>query len=158
MIRREWIRHAAAAVVGGATVTRAESLIAPMRRGIPMLVLRSDGCACCAPWADHVRERGFEVHMHDSPDLEAVKERLGVPIDLQSCHTGIVEGYVVEGHVPADFIRRMLEEAPEITGITVPGMPVGAPGREGENPEPFDIVAFGPREGDRYVLGSVTPG
>lgn len=158
MISREWLRHAATGVIGGTAARRAQSLIAPMRRGTPMLVLRNDGCMCCEPWADHVRERGLQVDLHESPDLDAVKARLGVPANLQSCHTGIVEGYVVEGHVPVDFILQMLEEAPEITGITVPDLPIGSPGMEGANPEPFDVVAFGPSEADRYVVGSVALG
>ncbi|MBW3552272.1 MAG: DUF411 domain-containing protein [Gemmatimonadetes bacterium] len=147
-----------AALAGAATgmpgATRARS-----RRGTPIFALRNPGCMCCIGWADHLREHGFEVHLHDSPDLQAVKERLGIPEDLEGCHTAMVEGYIVEGHVPAGFIERMLEEKPQVAGIAVPGMPVGSPGMEGPNPQPFDIIAYGGAAArERYVFGTFTPG
>lgn len=92
----------------------------------------------------HLRQSGFRVDARDVTDLDAVKVRHGVPVKLQSCHTALVDRYVVEGHVPADVIDRLLRERPSIAGLAVPGMPVGAPGMElaGEKPERFDVLAF----------------
>ena len=99
-----------------------------------------------------------EVHLHDSPDLTAVKERLGIEEDLRGCHTGIVEGYVIEGHVSAEFVRRRLDETPDLAGIAVPGMPIGSPGMEGAGARPYGVIAFGARgDADRYVFGTATP-
>jgi hypothetical protein len=81
-------------------------------------------------WADRITEAGFDVTVDDSQDMAALKAKLGVPNDLASCHTGVVDGYVIEGHVPADDIKRLVKERPEAKGIAVPGMPVNSPGME----------------------------
>jgi hypothetical protein len=86
----------------------------------------------------------------------SVKVDAGVPADLSSCHTAIIDGYVVEGHVPAYVVRKLLKERPEITGITVPGMPVGSPGMEGPNPKPYQVLAVD-HEGNRTVFAEVDP-
>ena len=93
---------------------------------------------------DHLRAGGFAVKTDDTEELVPIKRRLGVPADLQSCHTAEVAGYVVEGHVPADVIDRLLRERPRISGLAVPGMPIGSPGMEspGLKPEPYQILAF----------------
>ena len=93
---------------------------------------------------DHLRAGGFAVKTDDTEELAPIKRRLGVPADLQSCHTAEVAGYVVEGHVPADVIDRLLRERPRISGLAVPGMPIGSPGMEspGLKPEPYQILAF----------------
>jgi hypothetical protein len=93
---------------------------------------------------DHLRGNGFTVDARDVTDLNAVKRRHGVPAKLASCHTGLVDGYVLEGHVPADVIDRLLRERPKLAGLAVPGMPVGSPGMEvpGQKPERYDVVAF----------------
>jgi hypothetical protein len=92
----------------------------------------------------HLREHGFPVEERSAPDLGAVRRQHGVPPDLQSCHTALVAGYVVEGHVPADLIDRLLGERPPVAGLAVPGMPVGAPGMEvpGQKPERYQVYAF----------------
>lgn len=87
--------------------------------------------------------------MNDA-QLAAIKAEHGVPVRLQACHTGVVEGYVIEGYVPADVMRRLLEERPDVVGLAVPGMPVGSPGMEGPNPQPYNVVAFD-REGRTSV-------
>lgn len=101
-------------------------------------------CGCCASWVEHMRTAGFEVEVEETDELERVKSELGVPSELESCHTAEVEGYVIEGHVPADVIARLLTERPEVRGIAVPGMPAGSPGMETSDgqTEPFDIVSF----------------
>jgi hypothetical protein len=102
-----------------------------------------------------MREHGFEVEVRDVADLREIKATTGVPQELSSCHTAIVDGYVVEGHIPADVILRFLEERPEAAGLAVPGMPAGSPGMEmdGVAPQPYDIVAFD-RDGRTTVFDS----
>ncbi len=109
-------------------------------------VYRTPTCGCCGKWVDHLREAGFRVAVHDLSDLSAVKAAYRVPRNLESCHTGLVEGYVVEGHVPASDIRRLLRERPAIRGLAVPKMPLGSPGMEHPDPrrhEAYSVLAFG---------------
>ncbi|MEM9177412.1 MAG: DUF411 domain-containing protein, partial [Myxococcota bacterium] len=97
---------------------------------------------------EHLREAGFAVESMDLRDLTAVKAESGVGRDLASCHTALVDGYVLEGHVPASDVARLLAERPAITGLAVPGMPIGSPGMEHPDPsrhEPYDVIAFGPQ-------------
>ncbi|HEX5831016.1 MAG TPA: DUF411 domain-containing protein, partial [Gemmatimonadaceae bacterium] len=96
----------------------------------------------CKAWVDHVRKAGFAVEAKDVNDVEPYKAQLGVPLLLASCHTAIVEGYAIEGHVPADLIHRMLKEKPKVAGLAVPGMPMGSPGMEGPRKDAYDVVAF----------------
>lgn len=106
-------------------------------------VYKSPTCGCCTKWVEHLESNGYEVETHDMNNVSPMKQRLGLPQALASCHTGVVGGYVVEGHVPADVIDALLEEKPEnVVGIAVPGMPIGSPGMEGPNPQPYDIIAF----------------
>jgi len=114
--------------------------------GVPTVVVTKDpSCGCCRKWVDHLREAGFTVTVTEGP-VNPVKARLGVPRDLASCHTAVVDGYVVEGHVPADAVKRLLAEHPKGTGLAVPGMPAGSPGMEVEGMEPdtYEVVLFGP--------------
>ncbi|MFQ6047367.1 MAG: DUF411 domain-containing protein [Gemmatimonadales bacterium] len=92
----------------------------------------------------HLQENGFTVQTREVTDaqLVAIKAEHGVPRDLESCHTAIAEGYVVEGHVPADVLARFLEDKPDVRGLTVPGMPIGSPGMEGPNPQPYNVLTF----------------
>jgi hypothetical protein len=124
-----------------------------------VVVYKSPTCGCCEGWIDHLREAGYTVEAVDMPryaELAATKEAAGVPGDLGSCHTAVVEGYTIEGHVPADVIARLLRERPEIKGLSVPGMPIGSPGMEGPNPEVYDVIAF-TAEGERTVFERVDP-
>ncbi|GGO99603.1 hypothetical protein EV664_11754 [Stakelama pacifica] len=109
-------------------------------------MLRDPSCGCCEAWATHVREgMNAEIDVRDSADMAAVKDRHGVPGDLRSCHTMIVEGYVIEGHVPAADVARLLSERREgVEGLAVAGMPVGSPGMEmGGRTQPYQVIAFG---------------
>jgi hypothetical protein len=113
--------------------------------GLPeILVYKTETCGCCASWVDYMRGHGFTVRTEDVTDLTTVKVEHGVPPGLQSCHTALIDGYVVEGHVPVEPILRMLEERPEIAGLVVPGMPTGSPGMEvpGRPADSYDILAF----------------
>jgi hypothetical protein len=104
-------------------------------------------CACCGAWARHMRESGFDVRVHEVADMERVKQANGVPDALQSCHTAVVGGYVIEGHVPADDVRRLLAERLRARGLSVPGMPPSAPGMDIPG-HPFQVVLFGAPTGD----------
>jgi len=108
-------------------------------------VWKDPSCGCCGGWVRHMRGTGFEVVAHDVADLDAVKRANGVPEALWSCHTALVEGYVVEGHVSASAVRRLLAGRPDIRGIALPGMPLGSPGMNGLKTEPFTIYAL-PRD------------
>lgn len=104
-------------------------------------------CGCCSLWVEHLRGEGFTVEVTDTPDLAAVKTRLGVPQGLGSCHTAQIGPFVVEGHVPAREIKRLLADRPAgVAGLAVPGMPIGSPGMEvpGRPADPYAVVAFGP--------------
>ena len=105
-------------------------------------VYKSPTCGCCVKWIDHLEDHGFRVEAVDVIDTRALKREHGVPGPLQACHTARVEGYVVEGHVPAPDIVRLLKERPEVKGLTVPGMPIGSPGMEGPNPERYSTLSF----------------
>jgi len=105
---------------------------------------KSPTCGCCEKWVEHLRAAGFTVRIHDVDDVAPIKLENGLPPEVSSCHTAFIAGYVVEGHVPASDIRRLLAERPPVAGLAVPGMPVGAPGMEGANPVPYEVVSFGP--------------
>lgn len=99
--------------------------------GLPNVVVhKSPTCGCCGAWVEHMRDAGFPVEVRNADNLEPVKSRLGVPYGKGSCHTAEVDGYFVEGHVPASDIKRMLAERPDALGLTLPGMPIGSPGME----------------------------
>ena len=110
-------------------------------------VTKDANCGCCNGWIDHLREEGFTVSAADSTRLNQLKAALGVPRELASCHTAEVSGYVIEGHVPAAAIRKLLTEGPEARGLAVPGMPVGSPGMEveGQAADRYAVVLFGPK-------------
>ena len=137
--RREWIRITTA---GAAAVLATGALPAFSASVISITVYKSPSCGCCRKWVEHLRTNGFDVSTRDLDDLSEVKATFGVPQKLQSCHTATVGSYVVEGHVPADSIKRMLRERPKIAGLAVPGMPQGSPGMEGGTPEHYDVIAF----------------
>lgn len=105
-------------------------------------VYKNPTCECCEKWAEHLRKRGFRVDIHVADDLNAVKKKYGVPDKLATCHTAVVGSYVVEGHVPADVIQRLVRERPVVAGIAVPGMPRGVPGMESPFKDPYDVIAF----------------
>ena len=127
-----------------AAVSTAQPASRPAGARVPIKVYKTATCGCCAKWVDHMKANGFEPTVQDLPDLSAVKLESGVPAALQSCHTAIVDGYVIEGHVPADAVQKLLAQKPRnVIGIAVPGMPIGSPGMEqGPRKDPYDILAF----------------
>jgi hypothetical protein len=120
-------------------------------------VYKSPTCGCCSAWVEHMEEAGFQVETHDmgTAELAALKLEQGVKAPHQSCHTAVVGDYVVEGHVPADLVKRVLQERPEIAGLAVPGMPRGSPGMEvpGGANDRYDVIAFG-EDGRQAVYAS----
>jgi hypothetical protein len=119
-------------------------------------VYKSPTCGCCSKWVRHLEENGFSVETHDVRDLTPMKRANGVPEPLSSCHTAFVGGYVVEGHVPASDVKRLLAQRPQVSGLAVPGMPEGSPGMEGPNPERYRVLTFGP-DGQVDVFSSHGP-
>jgi hypothetical protein len=111
---------------------------------VMLAVYKTPTCGCCSKWVEHMQQNGFTVHVTDLNDLSAIKSKHGVPARLQSCHTGVVNGYVVEGHVPASDVKRMLKELPAIAGLALPGMPIGSPGMEepGMKTQPYEVLTF----------------
>lgn len=149
--RRDWLAMVAGGIALGALGRPASALSRGM---VEVKVYKSPTCGCCGKWVTHLRDHGFTVEVEDVADIAAIKARHGVPGSLSSCHTALVEGYVVEGHVPAGDIRRLLEERPEALGIAAPGMPVGSPGMEvGDRKDPYDVVAFD-RAGKSWIFAS----
>jgi hypothetical protein len=107
-------------------------------------VFKTPTCGCCSQWVEHMRKAGFNVRTTDLVDLSTIKKSRGVPAEVQSCHTAVVNGYVVEGHVPPADVHRMLKEKPSIAGIAVGGMPIGSPGMETPfvKAEPYNVTSF----------------
>jgi hypothetical protein len=107
-----------------------------------IVVYKTATCGCCGKWVDHLKGAGFNPTVHTVQTMDDAPVRKRVPAALHSCHTATLEGYLVEGHVPADVIRKLLREKPRVEGIAVPGMPAGSPGMESNRPEPYDILTF----------------
>ena len=97
-------------------------------------------CGCCAKWAEHMTKAGFKVKAHDVEDVPAMRKKFGIPEKLGSCHTAKVGNYLLEGHVPADDVKRLLKEKPKALGLAVPGMPAGSPGMDVPNSPPYDTL------------------
>lgn len=118
-----------------------------------LTVYKDPSCGCCGAWVDHMKAAGYPATVIEAPRINAVKARLGVPQPLWSCHTAEVEGYVLEGHVPAKALARLLADRPVAKGLAVPGMPVGSPGMEvaGAHTETYDVMLFGDSEPRRFM-------
>jgi hypothetical protein len=110
--------------------------------GTVVEVYKDPTCGCCGKWAEHLRRNGFAVNVNNISDVDAFRTKAGVPPRLASCHTALVDGYVVEGHVPAADIRKLLSERPKAVGLTVPGMPAGAPGMDAPHAPGYDVLLF----------------
>jgi hypothetical protein len=143
LTRRSALLAAVGSLVPAGTLLAAEE---------PVITVHKDPtCGCCSGWVQHLQKAGFVAKVVETRDIDAVKTRLGVPNDLAACHTAEISGYVVEGHVPATALRRLLAERPQAAGLAVPGMPIGSPGMEGGQPERYDVVLFGPNIRRTYM-------
>ena len=128
-----------------AVIVAARTTASQKTSGGPLVeVFKSPTCGCCSKWVEHLRTSGFTVRTTDLNDLHQIKSSRGIPAELQSCHTAIVGGYVVEGHVPASDVQRLLKEKPAVVGIAVGGMPVGSPGMEFRDlkPQAYNVMSF----------------
>ena len=105
-------------------------------------VYKDPSCGCCKSWIEHLIKHGYRVDAKDSDDMAGIKRSLGVSEALTSCHTAVVNGYLIEGHVPAADIARLLKTKPKIAGLAVPGMPMGSPGMEGPRKQKYDVLSF----------------
>jgi hypothetical protein len=139
MNRRHFLA-ASAALATGAVIASGAAAAAPAPR---ITVYKDPNCGCCTAWNQAMQRAGFLIDVRDTPNLAEIKSSLGVPDALASCHTGVISGYVFEGHVPPDLVQKVLREKPAIVGLFVPGMPMGSPGMEGPNPERYDVIALG---------------
>lgn len=106
-------------------------------------VWKSPSCGCCGKWVDYLAARGYKVTVHDTADVNPVKRHHRIPENMWSCHTAVINGYLIEGHVPAEDIERLLRDRPKVAGISVPGMVTGSPGMEGARPQEYDVITFG---------------
>ncbi len=141
--RRTLVVLGAGIVAAGAAAAWGTGLIGGnAAKATEVVVYKSPACGCCGEWVKHLERSGFDVSVHNVDDVIPIKEANGLPDGLESCHTALVDGYVVEGHVPADLVMRMLRERPAIVGLAVPGMPASAPGMDDPSKEPYDVLAF----------------
>jgi hypothetical protein len=148
--RREWLARA----LGGAALLAVSGRTAlaegasAARAPLPSVTVHKDrSCTCCEKWISHMRASGFTVAVRDEANIDAVKDQLGVPAAVRSCHTALVGGYLVEGHVPAADVKRLLAQRARVVGLAVPGMPTGTPGMEipGRAAEKYEVLSFDSR-------------
>jgi hypothetical protein len=140
---RSWTRAVSLIALAGLTTAFAVSRPAPTPPK-EIMVWKSPSCGCCGKWVEYMKAQGYKVTVHDMEDVSPVKKQHSVPQNLWSCHTAVVDGYTIEGHVPAADIARLLRERPAgVTGLSVPGMVAGSPGMEGGRTNQYDVVAFG---------------
>ena len=145
--RRDWLRSSALA--SAALLVR--SRVSPAEGPLPVVTVYKDAsCECCARWVKYLNGNGFVVNVHDMLNMDEIKTTMRVPQALQSCHTAVVGAYVVEGHVPADLIKKALREKAPVSGLAVPGMVTGSPGMEGGTPQHYDVIAWD-RTGKTHV-------
>lgn len=142
-------------VLGLLSMVIAADLPSQAQNGPAVQVYKDPTCGCCALWVEHLRKAGFTATVSDVQDMSAVKTKHGVPARARSCHTALVGGYVLEGHVPAEDVQRLLKQRPSVVGIAVPGMPIGSPGMEvaGTKPQAYDVLAFD-KSGETTVFAS----
>lgn len=137
--RRSFVCAAAAALALG-KFAHVDAQDAPL-----VSVYKNPACGCCGEWILHMRANGFRVETREIADVTPVRRRFGVPDQLASCHTAVVGGYAIEGHVPASDVQRLLRERPKVTGLAVPGMVPGSPGMVQGRPQPYATLAFDDR-------------
>lgn len=129
----------AAAIVPIRAAAPAAHVTAP---AVAMTVYKDPDCGCCKAWVEYIRKHGYKVVTKDTRDLDQINASVGLPAAIAGCHTALVGGYVISGHVPAEDIARLLKQKPKIAGLAVPGMPAGSPGMEGPAPVHYQVIAF----------------
>lgn len=148
--RRDWLRSS---LLGAATVLVGRRPLFAAPASPVVTVYKDPGCECCGKWVKHMSSNGFVVTVRDVQNMDEVKHTMNVPSALQSCHTAVVGAYVIEGHVPADLVKKLLAEKAPVLGLAVPGMVTGSPGMEGGRAERYNIIAF-ERSGKTRVYAS----
>ena len=146
MKKKRFLRPFAIGVsVVALALTTGAAPVSPVTAGEkkPVITVYKDaGCGCCKSWVAHLIKHGYRVDAKDTPDMTEVKRALGVPEALTACHTAVVNGYLIEGHVPAADIARLLKDKPKVAGLAVPGMPMGSPGMEGPRAQHYKVLSF----------------
>lgn len=147
LTRRSWLSSVAGTLAGGTALGALVSSANAESVATPLTVYKDPSCGCCTKWVAHLTANGLKPLVKDRTDMAALKDSLGVPMALRSCHTAVAGKYVIEGHVPAADVKRLLATAPkDVIGIAVPDMPAGSPGMEmGARKDRFDVIAFGSR-------------
>src|SRR5262245_41445737 len=142
-------------LLGALALFAATGVRSSAQKGPAVQVYKDPTCGCCALWVEHLRKAGFTATVTDVQDMSSIKEKHGVPARARSCHTALVGGYVLEGHVPAEDVQRLLKQRPTIVGLAVPGMRIGSPGMEvaGTKPQAYDVLAFD-KSGETKVFAS----
>ena len=139
------------------TLLMAPAVPAQEAAPLPLVkVWKTPTCGCCGKWVRHMEAAGFRVEVTDVNDVDPIKKANGLPLQLASCHTALVGGYVVEGHVPASDVRRLLREKPAVLGLAAPGMPAGSPGMDVPGSPPYDVLSVR-RDGTASVYSTHTP-
>jgi hypothetical protein len=153
MTRRDFVAQAAGLAL--ASIGAARGLGQRAAPATPITVYKSASCGCCGKWVEYLRANGFAPAVHDEADMDAIKDEMGVPGAVRSCHTAALDRYVIEGHVPAGDLRRLLKERPAVVGLAAPGMPKSSPGMAapGQAAEPYDVLAF-TRDGKTTLYAS----
>ena len=153
--RREWLVQMMGSIAGAAALSALLSESA--HAGVPriLMVYKDPNCGCCAKWITHIKANGLAPVVQDRKDMDALKDSLGIPMALRSCHTMVAGTLLIEGHVPADDVKKFIASAPRgVLGIAVPGMPTGSPGMEmGTRKDKYDVIAFGP-DGKTHVFAT----
>jgi hypothetical protein len=143
--RRGFVFRAAGLLAAGFAGRPLTALASRFRPGpTPITVYKSSSCGCCVKWVDHLRANNFAPAVHDEENMDSIKDELGIPKDVRSCHTALVEKYLIEGHVPAADIHRLLAQKANVAGLAVPAMPGGTPGMAppGTRISGFEVLAF----------------
>ena len=151
LTRRDWVRFASggSAVLAGLAALGVAGCKDAGAQAVHVTLYATEECGCCHQWAERMTSAGFDLKKHVMPDVTPKKDALLVPVDLRSCHTAEAGGYVFEGHVPPELIRKFLAERPTDRGLAVPGMPGGSPGMEDSPKQAYDVLAFQPNGSTR---------
>lgn len=140
------------ALIAVTTAVAAFSMV-PDSEAADMVVYKDPNCGCCGKWVEHMEKAGYDVTVRNRRDVNPIKAEQGVPLGMRSCHTAVVDGYFIEGHVPAEDVANLLAQKPDVKGLAVPGMPLGSPGMEvpGREPMKYTVYAVG-RDGKQSVF------
>ena len=141
-------RHFVAGTIGGITLFATGAAAATGT----MAIYKDPQCGCCEQWAEAMEAAGYKVDIHDEADMSVIKTRFAVPADMEGCHTAVIDGYIIEGHVPLEAVRKLLSERPDIAGLAVPGMPSGSLGMGNDPQASYDVYTIAKAEGAQSTV------